>query len=363
MLSDTELTVHLIASGLLELYNQVEQGNGLSVPYPAKLQHGLNRLAVLCLHHKQDPPESLVDLLAWCRQPLSEWGLEFEAPNNLNLQDCLLDGDFVTALCEDWARSGTDIEASLTEEYLMKRVFELCRSANRPETYTALRKLWIEQPTLTALAFQQKRFDPTFAPVAEILDEAYAPVPKANFVKGQITCCPICGNVLHAATRDNRLMCENNRCRSTKSLRKSGQVVAEKDQPVWLIRALRRFVAAPGLAEVRLAQKLGFLGLNVELWPNYDAYDLRVTFPNGRIWAIDVKDWADPTLLAWSAKPFKTEPSWDDAFFVFPDDRKIDCPHYLALFKGHSQVLNNRVKAKFEKELIKAAKHLLREQN
>ncbi len=336
MLSDTVLTIHLIASGLLELYSQVERGNGLSAPYPAKLQHGLNRLAVICLHNKQDPPESVVDLLTWCRRPLFEWGLELGDQNDLNSQDCLLDGDFVTALCEDWARSGTDIEASLTEEHLMKRVFELCRSAGKPDTYVALRKLWIEQPTLTALAFQQKRFDPTFAPVAEILDEAYAPVPKANFVKGQVTCCSKCGNVLHATTRDNKLLCENNRCRSAKPSRKSGQIVAEKDQPVLLIRALRRFVAAPGLAEVRLAQKLELLGLHVALWPNYDAYDVRIIFPNGRIWAIDVKDWADPTLLAWSAKPFKTEPPWDDAFFVFPDDRKIDYPNYMPLFRGHS---------------------------
>lgn len=359
MPSDTELTLHLIASGLLELYNHIERGGKLSAPYPAKLQRGLDRLATIRLHKKQTIPESMVDLLNWCRQPLLEWGLDFEV-NYFGANDCLLDGNFITTLCEDWARSGTDIEASLTEEHLMNRVFELCRSSSAPGTYTALRKLWIEKPILTALEFQQKRFDLVLAPVAEILDEAYIPISSSSFTNGQIACCPICGNALQVTTHGNQKMCENERCRAKVS-RKKGLSFSEKDQPVWLIRALRRFVGAPGLAEVRLAQKLESLGLTVELWPNYDAYDLRVVFPDGKKWAIDVKDWADPILLARSVKPFKMDPLWDEAFFVFPDDRKVDRPKYLQLFIKHSQVLDNRVKAKFESELVRSAKHLLKE--
>ena len=33
------------------------------------------------------------------------------------------------------------------------------------------------------------------------------------------------------------------------------------------------------------------------MWPQFDAYDLRIPFPDGTAWAIDVKDWANPSLL------------------------------------------------------------------
>ncbi len=356
MQPDVELTLHLIASGLLELRDQVERSGSMSVPYPGKLQRGLDRLAIYLLRNGRAGPESTVDLLAWGRRPLQAWGLDFEV-DYLRPNDCLLDGDFITVFCEDWARSDADLEASFTEERFMKRVFDRCRSAAAPETYTALRQLLIEAPVLTAFEFQQKRFEPRFEPVAELLDEAYAPVPVSSFIQDQIICCPICGNMLQF-TRERQWLCENERCRAT-PVPQTGRTLRQKDKPVWLIRALRRFVGAPGLAEVSLAQQLAALGLTVELWPDYDAYDLRVTFPAGKVWAIDVKDWADPFLLARAAKPFKANPVWDEAFFVFPDERKLDRPNYLRFFKKHAQVLNNRVQAKFAGDLLRAAQRVL----
>src|SRR5207249_5929938 len=47
----------------------------------------------------------------------------------------------------------------------------------------------------------------------------------------------------------------------------------------WLRRGLRRFVAAPGKCEMDLYDELIKEGeLVVELWPMFDAYDLRLTF-------------------------------------------------------------------------------------
>ena len=69
-------------------------------------------------------------------------------------------------------------------------------------------------------------------------------------------------------------------------------------------RPLRVFITSPGLAETELEAALRGKGgkrsvpeIGIEMWPAFDAYDLRLTFADGTAWAIDVKDWASPSLL------------------------------------------------------------------
>jgi hypothetical protein len=64
-----------------------------------------------------------------------------------------------------------------------------------------------------------------------------------------------------------------------------------------LTRGLERFWFYPGRAEIRLLEKLLKLGLEVELYPECDRYDLRVIFPDREVWAIDLKDYSNPYLL------------------------------------------------------------------
>jgi len=45
-LTQHELTIHLIASGLVRLSEQVQRGEPIAYPYPVALQQGLNRLLV-----------------------------------------------------------------------------------------------------------------------------------------------------------------------------------------------------------------------------------------------------------------------------------------------------------------------------
>ena len=48
-----------------------------------------------------------------------------------------------------------------------------------------------------------------------------------------------------------------------------------------------------------------------EMWPQFDAYDLRIPFPDGTAWAIDVKDWANPSLLAVRTRALRADPPHD----------------------------------------------------
>jgi hypothetical protein len=133
----------------------------------------------------------------------------------------------------------------------------------------------------------------------------------------------------------------------------------------FLKRPLRRYVAFPGKAEVRLRDQVEKIKarkqIKVELWPWLDVYDLRLTFPDGEVWAVDVKDWANPYRLARTIKHFRTDPPWDRAFFVFPDRHRKARPNYLNAFRSQCTLLDDkRFSAMFESDLIIAARSKLK---
>ena len=74
-------------------------------------------------------------------------------------------------------------------------------------------------------------------------------------------------------------------------------------------RPLRVFITSPGLAETELETALRKAGLFPEMWPLFDAYDLRLPFPDGTAWAIDVKDWARPSCSAQHGGPSGRPPA------------------------------------------------------
>ena len=125
-------------------------------------------------------------------------------------------------------------------------------------------------------------------------------------------------------------------------------------------RGIRRFVVEPGRAELDLAEKMKRIGTKVDLWPAFDTYDLRVEFPTARIiWAIDVKDWENPYLLARfiDAKgAFPEVPSWDSAFYVFPEHRSRMRPRYAAAFAGAWHGRRERVSYAMERVILQMAK-------
>jgi hypothetical protein len=91
---------------------------------------------------------------------------------------------------------------------------------------------------------------------------------------------------------------------------------------------LRTFI--PGQAERELFQQADalleeFAGhlTHVERYPGLDAYDLRLTFRDGEVWAVDVKDIADPIRLAAKIQPLRrgSKLRHDQGWYVVPDRR------------------------------------------
>ncbi len=357
-LQPDELTLHLIASGVTQLAQKVSNGVAPTLPYPIPLQKGLDRLLVACLRQQKTPPQGIPDLLAWCRRPLVEWQLALP-PDAISPEDRLLDGQLPTSICEEWACTIPHVEDELTQSRLMQSVFEICRSAEAPDSYVAFRRLLISKPVLTAFELLQHCAEPQLERLTDPIRAAYEPAPDACAVEENFQCCPSCNNLMLCTVSGN-LVCADECCRAAKP-GGEGRKIPKRQGVHWLKRGLRRFIAAPGRVELRLAKQLRDLELDVELWPAFDSYDLRLVFPDGETWAVDVKDWASPFHLARQVKPIPSYPPWQKAYFVFPDARRQQRSDYLRAFRNHCPLPRQQAKAAFESDFINQVKRKRRE--
>jgi hypothetical protein len=363
LVSDDELVLHLIATGVVKLVEKVKDGKPLNLPYITPLQLGLNKLSAICLLKGETPPQGVPDLLRWCEQrPLVDWPLEL-TNYGFSQEDKLLYEQIPTTLCyEELACSNSDVEAELTQNKIIIRALNICKDANAPESYVKFRRFLIENLVITDREFVECCLTLSPEALTEPLKEAYDPAPDSAIIDDYFHCCSICGNLLLRHIKKG-LICpidpSHNSINITRRLHKQEKVS-------WLKRGLRQFIAAPGVAELRLEKQLKELGkgISVELWPEFDKYDLRIVFPDGEAWAIDVKDWKTPYCLAKkvNSQPVPYYPEWKKFYFVFPDARSNQNPNYLKAFSQHCSILKkNTIDADLESGLIKKVKQKLRQ--
>lgn len=331
-----ELTLSYLATGVVQLHDNTLQKKSVEMPYPRTLQQGMHKLATWQVSDNQKPIVNIQDFLRLAHQPLSSWKLDlpegFASEN-----DKLLDYGIPTNYCMQWAHDkGVD---AFQQEQLLPKVMDTCRRENNPDAYTAFRMLLVRQPTISAIDLQRAKMNPHLRILASELGEAYIPAPPSAMIDGQFQLCGYCGNLL-LRIDSNSFQCENERCR-LKEYSVRTTLVAETGV-LWLTGGLRRYVSQPGLAEIELQDELQEMGVKVEMWVNFDAYDLRITLGN-EVWAVDVKDWANPFLLASQAGPIRRTPSWNRAFYVFPDERQQQRRDYLRAFENYWDRPSNTV--------------------
>lgn len=352
---DREPVLRLVATGIVALAEATAGGRPPRLPYPVPLQRGLDRLSVACLRAGVEPPASVPDLLSWCRRPFGEWKLPIVGPMMLGEGDRLLDGPSPTSVCQELFVDAADVESELAEQRILLKVLDVCRAASSQEAYVAFRRLLIERPVITPGELHGVLNDkPDLMILRNYISEAYQPAPAECVVGRKVLVCKGCGNLLvRNASRESA--CADERCRFHGQAVVRQEISLETVHPLWLIRPLRTFVAGAGAAEVRLAGTIKKLGLDVEMWPNFDTYDLKITFHGGIVWAVDVKDWVSAYLLARNVKPIPDFPRWDRAYFVFPEQGRERPPDYIRAFKRNCHVLSNLppVDAAMEKHFLK----------
>ena len=167
------------------------------------------------------------------------------------------------------------------------------------------------------------------------LSQLYEYVPDSVVEQGQVLLCGHCGWTL-ARTR-GRLRCGDDRCRLLTANFTRGTTSRPAHPDLLRVnKAIRRYVVAPGRHEIAAYNRLGSMGVAVELWPAYDRYDLRITFSEEEAWAVDIKDWRYPHLLARHLEPLTSDggSAPTRSFYAIPDDRVQDNPGYLTFLRS-----------------------------
>ncbi|MFD7553922.1 hypothetical protein ACFV9E_05210 [Streptomyces sp. NPDC059835] len=314
-----ENLLRLVAGALLMLSRQRTVPNPV---YPANVQNAYNRLVLHCLRVGVEPPGSVPDMARWAAErPLGRWPLAL--PEELRTGDTrLVDPEtrLPHQLCLEWEVSAADPAAELFENDRILEALAVCRAANAPHSYTAFRKLLTTRPVLTGAELALLGGDPECGLLLQqVIKRCYEPAPASYLRDGTYSQCERCGCLMVPVLRAE-YRCELDRCRREGRASHPGRLLRPERGGVFqLSRPLRMFITSPGLAETELESALlAKFGIRAEMWPNYDAYDLRVPLPGGRHWAVDVKDWVNPVLLARKLPPFRTDPPFERAFLVVP---------------------------------------------
>ena len=361
------LLLHTIASAVIRLAD-LSRLASFTLPYPAEAQRAVDRLVLACLLRGIDEmPRSVPDLVIWCRtRALEDWPLHLP-------QDAFGPDDFLvdpvalvpTQLCHEWWIQTRDSAATQFDRDVIHTAMLLSRQASSPESYTAFRRLLVARPVLTSAERFEIATDLYLDPVADLLDRCYAPAPISYGRDGIYIACRRCLTLL-TPLPDGGWWCERDGCRR-RGAAPAGNVYAESDtgEVYQLVRPLRQFVTGPGRAELDLEAELGRLrsgaaSLAVTMWPGFDAYDLRIIFPDGYIWAIDVKDWKHPGLLGRAAKAIRQEPSYDESCWVVPQEQADAHGDYLATYARNLSQEAAGLPLLTDRELVRRAKARLR---
>ncbi|MBF6399459.1 hypothetical protein IU438_27185 [Nocardia cyriacigeorgica] len=336
----------------------------LSVPYDSEAVRALNGTVLACLKLGAEPPASLPDLLLWCRtRPIEDWPLDLPE-DAFGPDDRLIDEQSgePTQLCHEWWVGGRDSAAAEFDRAVIRSAMKRCQEASSPESYSAFRRLLVTAPVLTSDKELEVATDLYLEPVRELLALAYAPAPLGYRRRGKFVTCGRCGTLL-TPTLDEGWWCERDQCRSRGPAPLGRELSATgAGALLYLVRPLRHFVTGPGLAEIELERRLRAMhGLRVEMWPGYDAYDIRITFPDNHVWAVDVKDWAHPGLLGQAARPVQPEPPYDEAFWVVPQFRVDTRRDYLGIFARHRAARAGNLPLLTDRALVAAAAARLRQ--
>jgi hypothetical protein len=333
------MLLHTIAGAVIELAD-MDSLASMSLPYPKEAQRALDRMILMCLQRGiSHMPLSVPDLINWCAtRPIEDWPLQL--PDDAFCPDDFLidpEARVPTRLCHEWWFKKADAATKQFDREVIHVALKLCRQAGLPESYTAFRLLLVDRPVLTIAERFELDTDLYLEPVRELLRTCYVQAPVSYLRDGAYTTCRRCLTLL-TPLPGGTWWCERDACR-LKGPAQPGRslVVADVGDPYHLQRPLRLFVTGPGRAETDLKRRLLELGdpagqLHVALWPGFDTYDLRVTFPDGHVWAIDVKDWKHPALLGRAAKTIRPEPPYDQSCWVVPRAQADAHGSYLSTF-------------------------------
>jgi hypothetical protein len=324
-LPDSRVVMAQLASGILEYFQWANSGEAFRLPYPANLQLAFDQVTLLCWQQNVAPPASVVDLLVMAQEPVGDWPIQL-ADADADPEESLLSYGRPSVTCEELGSQRGDIEGEMRENMLLHAVLDKARAANAPDSYVAFRRLLIEHPAITALDLDERLGHPDLAMLADQVRQAYAPAPPEALAAGVARTCGGCEGLLLPLDDDRTWVCEDPTCPVPGA---AGREHPASEGVWWLHRELRTFITGPGRAELRIAQTIEASGGSVQLWPDFDTWDLSIF--DDRPWVVDVKAWRNPIRLARNLrdKHFRVPVDAERAYVVIANEQIQGHQNYL----------------------------------
>lgn len=326
------LTLEQISSGLIK----ASQQQGVLYPYPRDLQQGYDRVVLAFMQggKSEQAPVSVPEFYrSWCEKPLGEWGLDLD--DELEGDETLLFLGQPTEITLELAESFGGSIFSQEQSRIAYDLLQRCRGNPRgAEFYTKFRRFIVEHPVLSNQELvEAKGWFGLGMGLADLLEECYEPAPICYQFQNNFYACPYCRALAGVSNQEVIANFNCNRCPAGRRLKRKMKL---PENCLKLRRGIERFWFYPGRSEIRLYERLTELGLQVNLYPECDRYDLRVHFPDGEIWALDLKDYLNPYFLVkqLGAEPIPADPPWHIGYIVVPSERKKERSAYLKELKS-----------------------------
>ncbi|MDX2240030.1 MAG: hypothetical protein NW224_05030 [Leptolyngbyaceae cyanobacterium bins.302] len=362
---DSGQLIQDLSRGIVHHFGDLEKSTYRSFPCP--LHRAVEHLQALCLTQGQTGPIGIPQFLnSWAQQPIKEWGILLELPDDW-ASETLLEQGSPSAFCIEILPEFSEDEQN--QKIFFEAVFE--RSACQPSRYSDLRCFITEHPVICLGELEVRRitefeeFSDLLNPQAEL---SYEPAPESYRYEGKFWCCGHCGGLLHriSGTRGmESLRCENAYCAQYQ--KPPAQFESDENARVLrLKRYLRHFWHRPGAVELRIEQQLCSLGVEVLLYPERDAYDLHLNFDDGSSWAIDVKFWKKAHNLGQSiteAIPQIETMPHQKSFFVFADELKHEGEAYIRVFLNTCSIKLRPEQVLFESDFIQLVRQQQKKTN
>lgn len=319
MIETTNEIFDLIVLGVVKMQEQDEIYNEF-------FKLGIDRLANYYLHNDKSKYTELTNnICEFISKPLSNWNLN----NIINEQfgdKCLFNvyqNGHVSSFCYEYLRNSKlpnvrELEL-FQKELEQRKILEFLNIKNQ-DTYVAVRKFIIENKYIDNTKLAQIISNIDVSKMSKFKELYYEQIPIKAINNGKIFKCPHCGWILN--WKGNEPICCVPSCMDYGIDIKECIEVDIKKYRYRLTPGVMTFISKPGDCELRLYNKLKKLGLDVELWGEFDTYDLKVSFEDEEEWIIDVKDYKNIYNLVNSLKNNEfSNVVYDKAFFVIPEDR------------------------------------------
>ena len=289
----------------------------ISLPYPPVVQRALDRVVWACLDRGERPPDSVVELVAWCseRTP-AQWPLPVPA-GFLRPTSVLVDPRvrMPTRTCVELCADGTNDAPDQEAQQLIRRLSETSTDA---ASIDSTRTFLIDHPVFDRTTAQQPRHMAIWRRVHSL----YARVPALHRFERFVPTCPTCGLLARLDAKRRLSWCEGELCPHGVAV---PDPMRTADEVMLLREPLRQFVALPGRTERQLRTGLTGLGVGCTLVDAADGtLELDVPVRGRRI--IRVVDRIEPALLA------ATAAGWPDSLVVVPDRLVEHNPAYRKAF-------------------------------